>query len=174
VKDAKFRSATPLIHVLADTVSKNGNLLLDIGPRPDGTIVEEEQAVLRDIGGWLHTNGAAIYRSRPWRTFGEGPTHFVAGAFQEKTARPYTAADFRFTTHDGRVYAIELGWPEDGKAMIHSITVADGVRAVKLLGSDQAVQWRQTADGLSLTAPARPPGLDAYVYEIELASGTKP
>jgi alpha-L-fucosidase len=174
VKDAKFRSATPLIHVLADTVSKNGNLLLDIGPRPDGTIVEEEQAVLRDIGGWLHTNGAAIYGSHPWRTFGEGPTHFVPGAFQEKTAKPYTPADFRFTTHDGRLYAIELGWPEGGKTTIHALTAADGVRSVKLLGSDQAVQWKQTGDGLSLAAPARPPGLDAYVYEIELAQGTKP
>ncbi|MFC5742343.1 alpha-L-fucosidase [Dyella tabacisoli] len=170
VTDATFKSPTSIVHVLVDTVSKNGNLLLDIGPRPDGTIVDEEQTTLREIGAWLRVNGKAIYGSRPWRQFGEGPTQFVAGAFQEQKLKPYTAEDFRFTVQDNHLYAIALDWPTDGRSVIHAIHSDDGVRAVRLLGSAQTVKWSQQADGLHLTATDKPAGVAAYVYEIELAA----
>ena len=168
VANDSYRSADEILPVLADVVSKNGNLLLDIGPRPDGSIPMQEQTVLRQIGAWLRVNGAAIYGSRPWRVYGEGPTTQASGAFQEKTAKPYTAQDFRFTQKPGTLYAMELGWPAAGTVTIDSIRPADGVRAVQLLGSSAPVAWQSTPHGLVLHPGARPAGLNVYVYAIEL------
>ncbi|MCK5983929.1 hypothetical protein KMY60_27790, partial [Klebsiella pneumoniae] len=138
--------------------------------RPDGTIVQQEQDVLRQIGAWLHVNGAAIYGSRPWRVFGEGPTTQAAGACQEKQAKPYTWRDFRCTRNHGPVYAIELGWPNGGTVTIGAITPADGVRNVRLLGSREPVNWQSSPKGLVIHPGKRPSGPATYVYEIDLAS----
>jgi alpha-L-fucosidase len=121
------------------------------------------------MGGWLKTNGDAIYGSRPWRSFGEGPTEVVGGTFQDTKTKPYTAEDFRFTSKDGVLYAIELGWPAGGKTVIHSIKPADHVHAVSLLANGKAVPWQQQADGLHVSLPAQPVGDYAYVYRIDLA-----
>ncbi len=172
VEHDTYRSATAIIQLLADVVSKNGNLLLDIGPKPDGSIVPQEQAVLLDIGQWLATNGAAIYGSHPWRVFGEGPTAAAVGAFKEKLATTYTAADFRFTRDKDTVYAIELAWPDDGTAVIHSITPGNHVQDVRLLGSPTPVRWQSTAQGLVLHPGARPPGPAAFVFAIRTAKDT--
>lgn len=170
VEHDSYRDASEIVQLLADVVSKNGNLLLDVGPRPDGTLVAQEREVLQQIGDWLRVNGAAIYASRPWRVFGEGPTRQAAGAFQEQAAKAYTAQDFRFTQRDGRLYAIELGWPQGGSATITALAPADGVRQVRLLGADTPVSWRSTPRGLVIQAGGKPPaGPAAYVYEIELA-----
>jgi alpha-L-fucosidase len=109
-----YKQPTELIHELVDVVSKNGNLLLNIGPRSDGTIPEAAKKTLLEIGGWLDVNGEAIYGSRPWLlpkpNFGEGPTEVSSGSMQEKEQKPFTSSDFRFTTNKGFIYAIELGW----------------------------------------------------------------
>ena len=165
-----YKSPQSIIHLLADVVSKNGNLMLNIGPRADGSIPDSERDILLAIGRWLKTNGEAIYGSRPWRVFGEGPTEVVGGTFQDTKTKPYTAQDFRFTTQAGVLYAIEMGWPQDGKAVIHSIKPGDRVHAVKLLADGRQVSWRQQSDGLHLELPAQPAGEYAYVFRIELSA----
>jgi alpha-L-fucosidase len=167
-----YRSATSIIHLLADVVSKNGNLLLDVGPRPDGSIVPQERAVLLEIGRWLATNGAAIYGSHPWRVSGEGPTAPAAGAFNEQLATPYTAGDFRFTRNNDTLYAIELAWPDDGTVVVRSVKPADRVQDVRLLGSSTPVRWQSTAQGLVLHPGPRPAGPAAFVFAIRTATDT--
>ena len=156
-----------MIHLLSDVVSKNGNLLLNVGPRADGRIPDAARDTLLQMGNWLTVNGEAIYGSRPWITFGEGPTETASGTFAESKARPYTAQDFRFTVNNGSLYAIEMAWPESGAVTIGSIRPDYPVKAVKLLGSDAAVAFRQGADGLVLVPPANAPRQLAYVYRIE-------
>ncbi|MXV06296.1 MULTISPECIES: alpha-L-fucosidase [unclassified Xanthomonas] len=174
VENDTYKTPTFIIHMLVDVVSKNGNLMLNIGPRADGSIPDTERAILLSIGKWLKTNGEAIYDSTPWRTYGEGPTEVVGGTFQDTKTKPYTPEDFRFTTGHGALYAIELGWPADGKALIRSLKPADGVRGVTLLATGKPVPFEQRTDGLHLRLPAKPVGEHAYVFRIDLSSPTPP
>jgi alpha-L-fucosidase len=163
-----YKSPEQLLHLLIDVVSKNGNLLLNVGPRPDGTIPEAAQRTLLAMGAWLKVNGAAIYGSRPWRVFGEGPTEIASGAFQETKTKPYTAADFRFTTREGALYALELARPTTPEIVIHSISAADGVVRVTRLADGAALTYRQAADGLHVAVAPDSPGGYAFVYRIDL------
>ena len=97
---------------LIDIVSKNGGLLLNIGPKADGTIPEREVQMLREIGAWLQVNGEAIYGTRPWKIYGEGPTLTEEGPMREREDKPMTAADIRYTTKGSTLYAIALDWPK--------------------------------------------------------------
>src|SRR5580698_5614270 len=121
IKDDTFKTPEFVVQQLIDIVSKNGNLLLNIGPRSDGTIPEEVQSVLRDVGSWLTVNGDAIYGTRPWRIYGEGPTKVAAGSFHDTDTTHYTPEDFRFTTKAHALYAIGLAWPTTGEAVIRSL-----------------------------------------------------
>ncbi|WP_412731037.1 alpha-L-fucosidase [Dyella aluminiiresistens] len=166
VENDTYKTPGFIVRLLVDVVSKNGNLLLNIGPRADGTIPAAEQGILHAIGRWLKANGRAIYDTRPWRVSGEGPTKVVSGSFHDTKTSAYTAADFRFTTRDGDLYAIEMAWPADGKAVIHAIKPTDHVRDVRLLADGREVTWKQQADGLHLALPARPVGEYAYAFRI--------
>jgi alpha-L-fucosidase len=169
-----FKTPEFIIHQLADIVSKNGNLLLNIGPRSDGTIPDEVQQVLREVGGWLKVNGDAIYGTRPWTLYGEGPTKVAAGSFQDTKTQDYTAEDFRFTTKGDNMYAIELAWPSGQEAVIHSLTgealKGRKIQAVTLLGSAASLTYKQQPDGLHIELPAKPVEGYAYAFRIALSA----
>jgi len=169
IKDDTFKSPQFIVHQLIDIVSKNGNLLLNIGPRSDGTIPEPVQQVLLDVGAWLNINGEAIYGTRPWRTYGEGPTKVAAGSFHDFETGNYTPEDFRFTTKGDVLYVIGLGWPANGEAVIRSLALETGtapVETVALVGSDAKVQFEQRADGLHVQLPAQRPAKYAYALRV--------
>ena len=171
VKGDTYKSPQSIVWQLADTVSKNGNLLLNIGPKSDGTIPVEAQNILRQIGAWLKINGEAIYGTHPWVVYGEGPTKAVAGSFHDDASGAFTAEDIRFTTKNGTLYAIALGWPNQGHLVIHSLGQSSNfkVAGVSLLGSSEKIFWQQHADGLYLDLPSKPNGAYAYSFKIDSA-----
>ncbi len=169
IKDDTFKTPEFIVHQLIDIVSKNGNLLMNVGPRSDGTIPEEVQKVLLDVGAWLSVNGDAIYGTRPWRTYGEGPTKVAGGSFHDTDTTHYTPEDFRFTTKRDALYAIGLAWPTNGEAVIHSLASTLGseqVQSVTLLGSDSKPQFEQRGDGLHVKLPGEPPAKYGYALRI--------
>ena len=154
----QLKSADFLIHQLVDIVSKNGNLLLNIGPRPDGTIPDEVSTTLLEIGAWLDKNGEAIYGTQPWKVFGEGPTQIQTGFGHDADTKPYTSSDFRFTAKGPYVYAISMACPADGTASIHSLGTGPaglGYQAfnLSLLGSSDKVDWLQDDRELNIKLP---------------------
>jgi alpha-L-fucosidase len=167
-----FKTPDFIVHQLADIVSKNGNLLLNIGPRSDGTIPDEVQQTLLGVGGWLKVNGDAIYGTRPWTSYGEGPTKVAAGSFQDTKTQNYTAEDFRFTTKGNNLYAIEMAWPSGSDALIHSVSQealkGRQIQDVTLLGSDAKLTYKIGPDGLHIQLPAKPSEGFAYAFRIAL------
>lgn len=174
ISDEEYKSAADLLPELIDIVSKNGCLLLNVGPKPDGTIPEEAQKTLLDMGRWLEVNGEAIYRTRPWKTYGEGPHRLNGGQFGERKSVRFTGADIRFTRNRDAIYAIALAWP-GGEQKINSLGSNSGVpkeqiAAVTLLGIDQPLEWNQSADALTVKTPAQKAEEIAYAFKIALKS----
>jgi alpha-L-fucosidase len=171
IENDTFKTPAFVVQQLADVVSKNGNLLLNIGPRSDGTIPQEVQQVLLKVGSWLKTNGEAIYGTRPWTVFGEGPTEVKAGSFHDTDTTPYTPQDFRFTTKDGSLYAIQMACPSGGGTVIRSlrsgVVGSREVRSVALLGFPPALSFSQKADGLHLQVPDNISCQYASAYRID-------
>jgi len=167
IENDTFRSAESLIQELIDIVSKNGCLLLNLGPKPDGTIPVLEQGILRDMGRWLATNGEAIYGTRPWKVFGEGPTKVVGGSFHDTDTQGYTSRDIRFTTKGDALYAIVLGWPEDGKLTIQSLASSRKISKVELLGLGKPLKFTRDSAGLQVDLPLTKSGEYAWVLRIE-------
>jgi alpha-L-fucosidase len=165
-----YKSANRLVDQLVDIVSKNGNLMLDIGPRPDGTIPEPIQERLLAIGQWLKVNGEAIYGTRPFKVFGEGPTQVKEGHFGERGLGDFTAQDIRFTTKGGVLYATVLDWPGEQvtiKSLAKSSALARGeVTGVSLLGHDGKLEWSRDDRGLTVKMPAQRPCEFAFVLKI--------
>jgi alpha-L-fucosidase len=165
IEGEEFRKPDGLVDDLVDIVSKNGLLLLNIGPRADGTIPEQAQQLLLDIGKWLDVNGEAIYGTRPYKTFGEGPTKVLTGGFTDRKQQPFTGEDIRFTTKGSTIYAIALDWP--GKTMtVKTLTPDIKIKAVSLLGSQAKLAWKQTPQGLQVQLPAEKPCDYAYTLKI--------
>jgi alpha-L-fucosidase len=175
----KYRSADWVIHMLVDIVSKNGNLLINVVQRPDGSLDPEAEHVLERMAAWIAVNGEAIYDTRPWLVHGEGPVRARGGNFREDFA--YTARDIRFTTRGDRtLYALALGWPEDRKLVIRSLARLPGVTGkitgVSLLGHAGELRWLHDGDGLAVQLPAEKPCDDAIALKItgEDLRGFKP
>jgi alpha-L-fucosidase len=166
-----YKTAGAIVDDLVDIVSKNGALLLNIGPRPDGTIPEPEQEILREIGRWLKVNGEAVYGTRPWAVYGEGPTEVVGGSFNDTKRQAFTGEDIRFTTKPGALYAIALAWPGKTftvKALGTGAAHAKGrVSGVRLLGHEGALVFTQDAVGLHVTLPEKALGGPAFAFRIE-------
>jgi alpha-L-fucosidase len=150
-----------VIHWLIDTVSKNGTFILSVPGKPDGTIDSKEIAVLDGIADWMRTNGEAIYATRPWKVYGEGPDTVKEGSFQGRSVSSLGEKDIRFTRNKAGniIYAIVLGWPQ-AEIVIQSLgqsspTQTGKIDHVKLLGTEAKLRWKQTAEALRLELPKR-------------------
>lgn len=161
-----YKSPKLIIHLLADIVSKNGNLLLNFPPRPDGTLDFQELGILEAIGAWFTVNGEAIYDTRPWHTFGEGPG-FQEGNMTEPDESPLDADTIRYTTKGDTLYAIALGWPEGGAWHLSSLE-SEHLAQIELLGcNDGPLTFTRDGGLLQVTAPRERPACDlAYVLKI--------
>ncbi len=173
----EYKSAQTVVHMLVDIVSKNGNLLLSVPVRGNGTIDEKEQAIVEEIGRWMAIHGEAIYDTRPWAVFGEGPAqHRTApltdqGMNEGKNA-PMTAADIRFMAKGDAVYAFVMGWPAGRELGIAAMGTAAGhlkkpVARVELVGTGAPLAFRQAADGLKVTLSATAPALP-YAFALKV------
>jgi alpha-L-fucosidase len=156
--------------MLCDIVSKNGNLLLNVVMRADGTLAPESDRLLTEMAAWMKVNAEAIHGTRPWKIHGEGPTEAASGAFKEDT--DYTAQDVRFTTRGDMLYALTLGEPK-GTVKIASLgrgSVHDprAVRQVELLGAG-SLRFRQDAQALEVELPERLPSRHVSALRITRA-----
>jgi len=167
IRNHIYKEPAAIIHHLVDIVSKNGCMLLNVGPKADGTIPDEEREILLEIGRWLKVNGEAIYGSRPWRIFGEGPTELAAGQFTDNDVT-FTGQDIRFTTKADKLFVVTLGDPGD---TVEVKSLADEkISGVKMLGFDEAVSWSQDRAGLKIVVPRNGVGKHAWAFEIQLDS----
>lgn len=171
IRTNDYKTAASLIPDFVDIVSKNGVLLLNVGPRADGTIPEPEQDILREFGTWLKLNGEAIYNTRPWTVYGEGPTRVTEGAFSDTKRESYSTRDIRFTRKDNILYAAFLAWPGEQALirLLHSSSSlkAEQIKQIRLLGLNEPIKWKQDDQGLHLQLPAQQVGKYAYVFKIE-------
>jgi alpha-L-fucosidase len=175
LRDQKIHPPREIILGFVDRVSRGGGLLLSLAPMANGVIPDEQKLVLREMGEWLKVNGEAIYGSRPWKVQTEGSNEKLIrmeGKHKRWVFSACDSGDIRFTRNGGNLYAIALGWPEDGKLKIKSLREgenlpAGGIRAISLLGSKSTVKWNRTADGLIVELPAQKPCKHAYTLKIE-------
>ncbi|WPR73091.1 alpha-L-fucosidase [Flavobacterium sp. NG2] len=172
VTTEEYKTSDYLLDELIDIVSKNGCLLLNVGPKADGTIPAEAQSILKDMGKWIKINGQAIFDTRPWKIFGEGPTKVSKGNHTEKENKDAVAEDIRFTAKGDVLYATALAWSEKGNYTIKSLALNNpyeirAVKSVQFVSGPNKINWKQTAEGLVIDVQGNKPCESAYVFKIE-------
>ncbi|MDO4563822.1 MAG: alpha-L-fucosidase [Clostridia bacterium] len=159
-KGNQYKTSTQIICDLADIVSKNGRVLLNVGPKSDGTIPDEDKSILLDIGKWLKVNGEAIYGAKMWRKAAEGPTKIKEGQFADCEKKLFTTEDIRFTVNGGYIYAICMNMKDKNTVCIKSLAEADAsrepnfhgiIKGVEVLGYDMNPHWERSQEGLKIT-----------------------
>jgi alpha-L-fucosidase len=177
-EEHKYKTVGQVVRMLTDIVSKNGNLLLSVPVRGDGTLDGDEIAFLEGMGKWMDVNSEGIFGSRPWKIYGEGPStvetpetgHF--GGAKDVRSKPYTPEDIRFTTKAGALYAFLLEWPAGKPAVIKSLATnspqlkAGKVTSVALLGYSGPLVWSQSEAGLSVQLPLNAPSENVTTLRI--------
>ncbi len=160
----RYKTTGQVIRLLADIVSKNGNMLLNIVLRPDGSLPPESEKLLAELGPWMDMNGEAIYGTRPWKVYGEGPTVVGGGHFKEDY--PFKADDIRFTTKGNTLYAIALGVPTADLKIksLAGVSISD----CRLVGSKEKLQWTQDAEGLTIKPVSQWPCDHAVVFKMKI------
>lgn len=171
IENEQYKSTDYLIDELIDIVSKNGCLLLNIGPRADGTIPAEAVTILEEIGAWLALNGEAVYDTRPWVVYGEGPTEVNQGHHSEKKNKDAGHEDIRFTMKGDQLYATALGWPDDGVFTVETLRrgspeLERSIRSVELISGSNRVEWKQTSECLRIEVGGRAPCAAAIAFRI--------
>jgi len=171
----RYKSVKTVVQMLADTVSKNGNLMLNIPVRGDGSIDSDEVAFLEDMAKWMDVNKEGIIGTRPWKVFGEGPASespipLKEQGFNEGKGKPLTADDIRFTAKGDVLYAIAMGWPKQDlkiKSLGNAARLLDKpIGDIRLLGSDEKIEWSQADDAVTIHPPQKQPGDNAIVFKI--------
>ncbi|UOB18734.1 alpha-L-fucosidase [Abyssalbus ytuae] len=172
VQGLQYKTADEIIDLLADIVSKNGAMMLNVSPRANGEIPQAQKDILLTIGNWLKINGEAIYGSSTWDIFGEGPTkQDKSGMFLDKLS--YTAQDIRYTQKENNIYAIVLGWPGENKQIVltafskKSLVSQPKIKSISVLGSNENILFKLKDEGLYLTTPTSKPDDKAFVFKIK-------
>ena len=166
--------------MLVDIVSKNGCMLLNVGPAADGTIPDQAQKMLLGMGDWLKVNGEAIYGTRPWLVYGEGPTQGQGRRVQRAARQAFTARGHPLHTKQGQqLYATAMAWPGEGATL--SITTLNShafdsgsIASISMLGVPGELTWTQDASGLRVVMPARPSGAEAYALRLTFKTPSIP
>ncbi len=171
VQNPEYKSVNRLLDFLIDVVAKNGAVLLSITPDKRGVMPIDVQNRLREMGAWLKINGEAIYDTRPWVVYGEGPQKIVEGHLSERKNAEAVAEDIRFTINGKQLYATCLDWPASGKLTIKTLKkgnkhLAEPIKKVSMLGSKEKISFEQTAAGLVVTFPKVKPCEHAFVLKI--------
>jgi alpha-L-fucosidase len=173
-RNGRYDSTDSVIDMFVDIISKNGNLLLNIPLKPDGTLDEPSARFLEELTQWMQINGEAVHGTRPWTVFGEGPTEVKEGYSQE-IRETFTSRDIRYTRQSNTLYAFFLDWPEEGEPLVikslsnkHDPKV---ISHISLLGYDGDLTWERSDQGLSIQLPPQPPGAFAYTLKITSTHG---
>ncbi|MEO6734517.1 MAG: alpha-L-fucosidase, partial [Ferruginibacter sp.] len=178
--DNRYKTSKTVVQTLVDIVSKNGNLMLNIPVRGDGTIDEKERKIVEGIGAWMKLNSESIYGTRPWKIFGEGPAQegtakLTAQGFNEGKGKHFTHEDIRFAIKDNVLYATAFGWPEDGKLVIKSLAknsehFPTEVKKIEWLPTKQSLTFVRNENELIVSLPGKTSDELMYANVIKIFS----
>jgi alpha-L-fucosidase len=175
-----YKTPTTVIQTLVDIVSKNGNLMLNIPVRGDGSIDEKARKIVEGIGAWMKANSESIYGTRPWKIFGEGPAQeavaqLSAQGFNEGKGKPFTHEDIRFNMKGDALYATAMGWPENGKLVVKSLAkqsqyFTKEIKKIEWLPSKQSLSFERNESGLIISLPEKPSDELSYANVVKIIS----